>query len=81
MRRTAAHSPIHRYTPVTDALITHLNYQSRMDSQPSGAGASKKATVYVAGLSPEVNEQQLLDAFVTFGEFPFLPPCPVASSG
>lgn len=43
-----------------------------MDSQPSGAGSSKKSTVYVAGLSPEVNEQQLLDAFVTFGKSPML---------
>lgn len=33
---------------------------------PSGGGKSKN-TVYVAGLAPEVNEQQLLDAFVTFG--------------
>lgn len=33
-----------------------------------GAGVSKnKNTVYVAGLAPEVDEQQLLDAFVTFG--------------
>jgi hypothetical protein len=39
-----------------------------MDSQPAGAGSSKKATVYVAGLAPEVNEQQLLEAFVTFGQ-------------
>ncbi|KAI9639632.1 uncharacterized protein MKK02DRAFT_29651 [Dioszegia hungarica] len=39
-----------------------------MDAQPSGAGSSKKSTVYVAGLAPEVNEQQLLEAFVTFGD-------------
>lgn len=31
------------------------------------AGSSKKATVYVGGFANEVNEQQLLDAFVTFG--------------
>ena len=31
------------------------------------AGSSKKATVYVGGFAPEVNEQQLLEAFVTFG--------------
>ena len=36
----------------------------------TAAGSSKKATVYVSGLAPEVNEQQLLDAFVTFGEAP-----------
>jgi hypothetical protein len=34
-----------------------------------GASSSSKTrnTVYVAGLADEVNEQQLLDAFVTFG--------------
>ncbi|CAD6587415.1 MAG: hypothetical protein TREMPRED_004752 [Tremellales sp. Tagirdzhanova-0007] len=32
------------------------------------AGSSKKATVYVGGFAPEVNEQQLLEAFVTFGD-------------
>ncbi|KAK1924383.1 hypothetical protein DB88DRAFT_284485 [Papiliotrema laurentii] len=32
------------------------------------AGSSKKATVYVGGFADEVNEQQLLDAFVTFGD-------------
>ncbi|ORY32546.1 hypothetical protein BCR39DRAFT_522777 [Naematelia encephala] len=32
------------------------------------AGTSKKATIYVGNLSPEVHEQQLLDAFVTFGD-------------
>ena len=31
------------------------------------AGPSKKSTVYVGGFANEVNEQQLLDAFVTFG--------------
>ncbi len=31
------------------------------------AGSSKKSTIYVGGFAPEVNEQQLLDAFVTFG--------------
>nr|XP_031857817.1 uncharacterized protein CI109_006760 [Kwoniella shandongensis]KAA5524889.1 hypothetical protein CI109_006760 [Kwoniella shandongensis] len=30
------------------------------------AGSSKKSTVYVSGLAPEVNEEQLLQAFVTF---------------
>ena len=32
------------------------------------AGSSKKATMYVGGFAPQVNEQQLLDAFVTFGK-------------
>ncbi|KAK8864256.1 hypothetical protein IAR55_001502 [Kwoniella newhampshirensis] len=32
------------------------------------AGSSRKSTVYVAGLAPEVNEEQLLQAFVTFGD-------------
>ncbi|WWD17447.1 hypothetical protein CI109_101888 [Kwoniella shandongensis] len=32
------------------------------------AGSSKKSTVYVSGLAPEVNEEQLLQAFVTFGD-------------
>jgi hypothetical protein len=32
------------------------------------AGSSKRTTVYVAGFAPQVNEQQLLDAFVTFGD-------------
>ncbi len=32
------------------------------------AGSSKKATVYVGGFANEVNEQQLLEAFVTFGK-------------
>ncbi|RXK40092.1 cyclophilin [Tremella mesenterica] len=32
------------------------------------AGSSKKSTVYIAGIAPEVNEQQLLEAFVTFGD-------------
>lgn len=32
------------------------------------AGSSKRATVYVAGFPAEVNEQQLLEAFVTFGD-------------
>jgi len=31
------------------------------------AGSSKKATLYVGGFDLDVNEQQLLDAFVTFG--------------
>jgi hypothetical protein len=35
-----------------------------------GGGGKTKNTVYVAGLAPEVNEQQLLDAFVTFGTSP-----------
>nr|XP_019046122.1 cyclophilin [Kwoniella bestiolae CBS 10118]OCF25052.1 cyclophilin [Kwoniella bestiolae CBS 10118] len=30
------------------------------------SGSNKKSTVYVAGLAPEVNEDQLLSAFVTF---------------
>jgi len=34
----------------------------------AASGSSKKATVYVGGFAPEVNEQQLLEAFVTFGE-------------
>lgn len=34
----------------------------------SGAGPSKRSTVYVAGFAPQVNEQQLLEAFVTFGD-------------
>lgn len=53
------HPPITPHLPPTP---------SNMDAQPSGAGSSKKSTVYVAGLAPEVNEQQLLEAFVTFGE-------------
>jgi RNA recognition motif-containing protein len=32
------------------------------------AGPSKRTTVYVAGFAPGVKEQQLLDAFVTFGD-------------
>ncbi|WVW83721.1 hypothetical protein I302_105742 [Kwoniella bestiolae CBS 10118] len=32
------------------------------------SGSNKKSTVYVAGLAPEVNEDQLLSAFVTFGD-------------
>lgn len=32
------------------------------------AGSSKKATIYVGGFAPDVNEQHLLDTFVTFGE-------------
>ncbi|WVR07188.1 hypothetical protein IAU60_004229 [Kwoniella sp. DSM 27419] len=36
------------------------------DSAP--AGSSRKNTVYVAGLAPEVNEDQLLQAFGTFGD-------------
>ena len=35
------------------------------------AGSSKKATVYVGGFADEVNEQQLLEAFVTFGTLSF----------
>jgi hypothetical protein len=38
-----------------------------MEGATSSAGSSKKATIYVGGFAPEVNEQQLLDAFVTFG--------------
>ena len=41
---------------------------SEMDSGNAAAGSSKKNTVYVAGFPDEVKEQQLLDAFVTFGE-------------
>jgi len=33
------------------------------------SGSKTRNTVYVAGLADEVNEQQLLDAFVTFGTF------------
>ncbi|WRT66202.1 uncharacterized protein IL334_003155 [Kwoniella shivajii] len=36
------------------------------DSAPSGS--NKKGTVYVAGLASEVNEDQLLAAFITFGD-------------
>ncbi|KAK6910257.1 hypothetical protein V866_000851 [Kwoniella sp. B9012] len=32
------------------------------------SGSNKKNTVYVAGLAPEVNADQLLAAFVTFGD-------------
>ncbi|WWC89486.1 uncharacterized protein L201_004410 [Kwoniella dendrophila CBS 6074] len=32
------------------------------------SGSTKKNTVYVAGLLPEVNEDQLLSAFITFGD-------------
>jgi hypothetical protein len=38
------------------------------------SGSKTRNTVYVAGLADEVNEQQLLDAFVTFGMSPFLVP-------
>ncbi|ORX36814.1 hypothetical protein BD324DRAFT_651295 [Kockovaella imperatae] len=34
----------------------------------AAASSSKKNTVYVAGFPDEVKEQQLLDAFVTFGD-------------
>ena len=34
------------------------------------SGSKTRNTVYVAGLADEVNEQQLLDAFVTFGMLP-----------
>ena len=34
------------------------------------SGSKTRNTVYVAGLADEVNEQQLLDAFVTFGMSP-----------
>lgn len=34
------------------------------------AGSSKKATIYVGGFADEVNEQQLLETFVTFGMSP-----------
>jgi RNA recognition motif-containing protein len=43
-----------------------------MEGATSSAGSSKKATIYVGGFAPEVNEQQLLDAFVTFGGYPCL---------
>ena len=40
-----------------------------MQAAANDAGSSsKKNTVYVAGFPAEVKEQQLLDAFVTFGE-------------
>ncbi|WVQ82206.1 hypothetical protein IAT38_004334 [Cryptococcus sp. DSM 104549] len=32
------------------------------------AGSSKKSTVYVAGIAPEVSTDALLQAFVTFGD-------------
>ena len=34
------------------------------------SGSKTRNTVYVAGLADEVNEQQLLDAFITFGTSP-----------
>ncbi|KAK4687154.1 hypothetical protein P7C73_g2966, partial [Tremellales sp. Uapishka_1] len=34
----------------------------------ASSGSSKKATIYVGGFAPEVNEEQLLTAFVTFGD-------------
>jgi RNA recognition motif-containing protein len=37
-----------------------------MDNKASSSSKTRN-TVYVAGLADEVNEQQLLDAFVTFG--------------
>lgn len=64
-------------TPFPPPVVSALSYQTLVTSfklhHPSinmdapAAGSSKRSTVYVAGLAPEVNEQQLLDAFVTFG--------------
>lgn len=48
--------------PSRNNLVNNI-HTSAMES-----GSSKRTTVYVAGFAPQVNEQQLLDAFVTFGD-------------
>jgi len=57
----------------TPSRIHHPDSQATIaedrDNMSATAGSSKKATVYVGGFANEVNEQQLLDAFVTFGTF------------
>jgi hypothetical protein len=61
--------PLHSHFAFAD-LSQHprSSPQHTMEGATSSAGSSKKATIYVGGFAPEVNEQQLLDAFVTFGE-------------
>jgi RNA recognition motif-containing protein len=59
----------HRFISTATTRLSHLTLSTpsrpRMDGQ--AAGSSKKATIYVGGFAPEVDEEQLLQAFVTFG--------------
>jgi hypothetical protein len=75
-RLAATSVSIHPYNPLACSFNPQhtkahppSTLPSRSIAQMSGAvaGSSKKATVYVGGFADEVNEQQLLDAFVTFG--------------
>lgn len=47
--------------------IIPTTYISTAKMENKASGSKTRNTVYVAGLADEVNEQQLLDAFVTFG--------------
>jgi RNA recognition motif-containing protein len=48
-------------------IESHLEQSVRTIMENAPAGSSKKSTIYVGNFAPEVNEQQLLDTFVTFG--------------
>jgi RNA recognition motif-containing protein len=50
--------------------LVHLQQQARATMEnDTTASASKKNTVYVGGFAEEVREQELLNAFVAFGEY------------
>ncbi|WVQ88772.1 hypothetical protein IAS59_002509 [Cryptococcus gattii] len=41
---------------------------NKTTDQPASSNFNKKSSVYVSGFAPEVDEEQLLQAFVTFGD-------------
>lgn len=41
---------------------------NKTTDQPASSSFNRKSSVYVSGFAPEVDEEQLLQAFVTFGD-------------
>lgn len=41
---------------------------NKTTDQAASSNLNKKSSVYVSGFAPEVDEEQLLQAFVTFGD-------------
>lgn len=50
------------------SLKSQITAQQQLIISNSSTMASKRSTVYVAGLPTAVNEDQLLETFVTFGD-------------
>lgn len=41
---------------------------NKTTDQAASSNLNKKSSVYISGFAPEVDEEQLLQAFVTFGD-------------